>query len=235
MKHKFTLIELLVVIAIIGILASLLFPSLKSAKDAARRIQCLGTMKQIGMLMVSYVGNNRDVLPPGFVAPTWGEPFNDNFAWRTLLARENGYYSVQQKTQASKLFTCSVNAAIKNIGQNNNFGGKKITSTKQPGIRLLYCDSDTWCQFRDENTGGGGIFFNEYVPGIANYAPAVPKILFTKASNPNEWYDIFEGRHSRSANGGFLDGHAENLRPSVIGPHYMKVITQASGNNIFFP
>jgi len=48
-RLNFTLIELLVVIAIIAILAALLLPSLKSAKDQAYKIQCMGSVKQLGL------------------------------------------------------------------------------------------------------------------------------------------------------------------------------------------
>ncbi len=67
----FTLIEMIVTIAIIGVLAALLLPAVSSARESARRAQCLCNLKQIALGLHNYESSSL-VLPPGKKGCCWG-------------------------------------------------------------------------------------------------------------------------------------------------------------------
>jgi prepilin-type N-terminal cleavage/methylation domain-containing protein/prepilin-type processing-associated H-X9-DG protein len=89
-KRGFTLIELLVVIAIIAILAAMLLPALAKAKRKAQGISCVSNLKQVGLLMTMYVGDNQEVFPYSGKG-WWGMPLVD------LLKLQNTYVSTNNR------------------------------------------------------------------------------------------------------------------------------------------
>ena len=95
-RRGFTLIELLVVIAIIAVLIALLLPAVQAAREAARRIQCVNNLKQLGLAMQNY-HDNQGTFPIGrmglgFTYPTTrnGDPNRRTWALSIVPYLEQG-------------------------------------------------------------------------------------------------------------------------------------------------
>ncbi len=95
MKKQFTLIELLVVIAIIAILASMLLPALRNAREVARRSSCANNIKQFTMNNIYYADDSDGYLVPHIITkPTYSQ----NKQWTQLFDMSGHMPYESQKT-----------------------------------------------------------------------------------------------------------------------------------------
>lgn len=148
MRKKFTLIELLVTIAIISILASLLLPALKAAKDQATMIQCISNHKAHGLAVINYTSDCNEYCPEGSsnVLNPWGGWDGDGY-WQKMY----GYYGVKDvdmvmggypfKNYRNKMLPFMCPAGVKWWGPLNNTASDVNNSNDRPERCGIYRDS----------------------------------------------------------------------------------------------
>jgi prepilin-type N-terminal cleavage/methylation domain-containing protein/prepilin-type processing-associated H-X9-DG protein len=148
LSRAFTLVELLVVIAIIGILVAILLPAVQSARESARRAQCLNNFKQVGVAMHSYhAARNR--FPQGIDMWTTSTPCSIppgktlsfiGWGWATQILP---YF---EETQVFSMFDLT-ERSDNNYASGNSFkaGASRINSYLCPsdpqGFELVGCCS----------------------------------------------------------------------------------------------
>jgi prepilin-type N-terminal cleavage/methylation domain-containing protein/prepilin-type processing-associated H-X9-DG protein len=152
-RRAFTLIELLVVIAIIAVLIALLLPAVQAAREAARRIQCVNNMKQLGLAFHNYHSINNS-LPPGRIWVSTGGSFptifsgQQNTPWFVMMLPQ-----FEQQNLANS-FNYSLGSEGPNAPLPLGFvSNVTVASTR---VAAFQCPSDTSQQFQIPTTYVGG-------------------------------------------------------------------------------
>ena len=200
MNKMFTLLELIVVVAILGVLVTLLMPSLSKARKSALSAACLGNLKQQGIASYIYSDDNQEIF---IVASNkwWNQIFWEydymprNKAVMTCPSLEfNGdWQSENYVTYGGVVDTGGGNLRDGYI-KNANFKGADSKQVESPDEFFLFTDS--------AKINGDGIL--------------VQWVNIRWFSGPDASGQRVHTRHNKSANVWFIDGHASGHRSGSL-------------------
>jgi prepilin-type N-terminal cleavage/methylation domain-containing protein/prepilin-type processing-associated H-X9-DG protein len=231
-KEAFTLIELLVVVAIIGILASLLSPTLAKAKGKAHRTVCLSELKQLALCWTMYAQDNNGHLPESYSFDATGSlntniwvrgSMDDNPAYGQFEPGKLDSTNLQaiaagklySYNQASGIYRCPSDRSttkgvprVRSYSINGWMGGRPLAGEDE--FRLFVKETDIICPGPSQ----AFVFIDEHEKSINDGWFAVDM------RGSRGLLDAPAVRHEKGFTLSFADGHVEYWKltdPRTIG------------------
>lgn len=231
----FTLIELLVVIAIIGILAGLAIPAIARSMEKSRASQGLANMRQIGVAMALYAGENDGCLP--LMRTYWPQqPYG-------LEGIEPYLDTVNGKGAGKKLYVCPnrrIKAPMNLMEQNGWLNYRtfscnpnvhrwaptghpdpsslrvKVQSIQRPSQVISVIDGSQRTDGTLANGGLNGLPVDPTDQRMQNATLADEPIPTTGDSDPQTQGTIRYRQPGQTANALFVDGHVEAVKKGSL-------------------
>lgn len=132
MRRGFTLIELLVALAVTAILVSILLPTLRGAREAARVTACMSNLKQIFTSCRVYADEGRRG-----IGPALGQPYTELPNWALVVQASAGVaFSTSTPTEAyveRSVLVCRSASAFYARGMTRTYAANATGWSGQPG------------------------------------------------------------------------------------------------------